>query len=222
MDLILATAMFGAIVATFDIYWVLRLFLVQLVSLFRQTKSVTDEFCTYSICWTTDIDIFIHMNNGKYFRELDFARFDFYFLTGIFSSSWRFTILFWFGALNSLFGNINEEKRVYIVQHGAMIRFRKPLNFLMPFVVKTKMVFFDKTSLYFEQTFISKPDNFVRAIALCKNTVVNCPDVVEFMREMYNVSQPECPPDLAKYLEANDISSKKLRQESSVNSNKED
>ena len=158
------------------------------------------------------------MNNGKYFRELDFARFDFYFRTGMFSSSWRG----WLGTLNRRFANGNEEKQVYFIHHGAMIRFRKPLNFLMPFVVKTKMVFFDKTSLYFEQTFISKPDNFVRAIALCKNTALNCPDVVEFMRKMYNVSQPECPPDLAKFIEANEISSNKLREESSVNRGKED
>ena len=123
--------------------------------------------------------------------------------------------------MNSVFRN-NDGKNMYIVQHGAMIRFRRPLNFLMPFVVKTKMVFFDKRSLYFEQTFISKPDNFVRAIALCKNTVVNCPDVVEFMRKMYNVSQPECPPDLSKFLEANEISSNKLKQESSVNCSKVD
>ena len=49
MDLILAIAIFGAIVATFDIYWVLRLFLVQLVSMFRQSKSVTDEFFSYRL-----------------------------------------------------------------------------------------------------------------------------------------------------------------------------
>ena len=120
------------------------------------------------------------------------------------------------------FANRIEEKQVYFIHHGAMIRFRKPLYFLMPFVVKTKMVFFDKTSLYFEQTFISKPDNFVRAIALCKNTALNCPDVVEFMRKIYNVSQPECPPDLAKFLEANEISSNRLRDESFVNCNKRD
>ena len=28
----------------------------------------------YSLCWTTDIDYFGHMNNGKYFKEMDFAR----------------------------------------------------------------------------------------------------------------------------------------------------
>ena len=33
----------------------------------------------HSICSTHDIDFFCHMNNAKYFKELDFARFDFYF-----------------------------------------------------------------------------------------------------------------------------------------------
>lgn len=28
----------------------------------------------YSFCSTTDIDYFCHMNNGKYFRDLDFGR----------------------------------------------------------------------------------------------------------------------------------------------------
>ena len=41
-----------------------------------------EESVTYNICWTTDIDYFFHMNNGKYFREMDFGRFDFYFRTG--------------------------------------------------------------------------------------------------------------------------------------------
>ena len=159
------------------------------------------------------------MNNGKYFRELDFARFDFYFRTGIMN-------LFWGGTLDSVFGkskNVqNGGKKMYIVQHGAMIRFRRSLNFLMPFAIKTKLVFFDKRSLYFEQTFISKPDNFVRAVALCKNTVVNCPDVVEFMKQSFKISQPECPPELAKFLEANEISSNNLRQELSVDCHKAD
>jgi acyl-CoA thioesterase FadM len=41
-----------------------------------------EESVTYNICWTTDLDYFFHMNNGKYFREMDFGRFDFYFRAG--------------------------------------------------------------------------------------------------------------------------------------------
>ena len=36
--------------------------------------SLGDEGIIYSLCWTTDLDYFFHMNNGKYFREMDFAR----------------------------------------------------------------------------------------------------------------------------------------------------
>ena len=36
--------------------------------------SLRDDGVTYSLCWTTDLDYFFHMNNGKYFREMDFAR----------------------------------------------------------------------------------------------------------------------------------------------------
>jgi len=80
----------------------------------------------------------------------------------------------------------------------------------MPFIVKTRMVYYDERSIYFEQSFISKPDNFIRAVALCKNTLVNC-NVMDMMKELYNIDQPECPPDLAKFIEANDISSNKLK-----------
>ncbi len=131
------------------------------------------------------------MNNGKYFRDLDFGRFDFYFRSG-------------------LTDYLRKRKHLYVVQHAAMIRYRRSLNFLMPYIVKTRMVYFDQRSIYFEQSFISKPDNFVRAVALCKNTVVNC-NVMQMMKDLYNVEPLTCPPELSKFIEANDISSNKLK-----------
>ena len=41
---------------------------------FRPSISATDTAVIPGICWTTDLDYFGHMNNGKYFRDLDFAR----------------------------------------------------------------------------------------------------------------------------------------------------
>ena len=69
---------------------------------------------------------------------------------------------------------------------------------------------FDERSLYFEQKFVSLHDNFIRAIALCKNTAVNC-DVIGAMRDRFDLAQPVCPEDLAKFIESNDISSNKLK-----------
>ena len=40
----------------------------------KKSVTVTDTTIVPGICWTTDIDHFGHMNNGKYFRDLDFAR----------------------------------------------------------------------------------------------------------------------------------------------------
>jgi hypothetical protein len=44
------------------------------MSLFRKPAALTDEVVVYSICSTSDIDYFCHMNNARYLRELDFAR----------------------------------------------------------------------------------------------------------------------------------------------------
>ena len=105
---------------------------------------------------------------------------------------------------------LQSRKEMYVVQHEAMIRYRRSLAFLMPFIVRTRLVYFDSRSLYFEQKFISKPDNFVRAIAYCKNTIVNC-DVLSLMKTRYDLSQPVCPEDLKKFIEANEICSNRLK-----------
>ena len=55
------------------------------------------------------------MNNAKYFKELDYARFDFYFRS-------------------ELSDYVEARKEIYVVQHAAMIIYRRPLNFLMPFI----------------------------------------------------------------------------------------
>lgn len=50
----------------------------------------------------------------------------------------------------------------------------------------------------------------MRAVAICKNTAVNV-DVVGAMKENFGLDQPECPDDLAKFIESHEISSNKLK-----------
>jgi hypothetical protein len=46
-----------------------------------------DVLMFVGLCTTQDVDIFIrHMNNARYLRELDFARFHYYGLTGIYAA----------------------------------------------------------------------------------------------------------------------------------------
>ena len=94
------------VIAFFDLYWILRLILTRLLSKVLPALNIHGESVVYGLCWTTDLDYFAHMNNSKYFREMDFGRFDFYFRTGC--SAY-----------------IEERGGSYVVQHGASIRYRR-------------------------------------------------------------------------------------------------
>jgi len=191
------------VIAFFDIYWILRLAVTRLLSKVLPSISIEEMGVTYSLCWTTDLDYFFHMNNGKYFREMDFARFDFYFRTGC--SAY-----------------IEARPKMFVVQHGASIRYRRSIDAFVPFKVVTRLIFWDERSLYFEQSFVSLHDGFVRAVAICKNTVVGG-SVVEMLASVGAKSAPAMPKEVELWLASQEITSSRLRSSkdsSNVNSDK--
>jgi len=137
--------------AGFDVFWFLRLVYTKLASKFRRPLSLSsgDASVIYGLCATTDVDYFCHMNNARYLREMDFGRFDFYFRSGL--GHW-----------------LEANPKAFAVQHASMMRYRRSLNFLMPYKLVTKLLYFDERSLYFEQRFVSLKDDFVRAIGISK------------------------------------------------------
>jgi len=179
------------VIAFFDVYWILRLILTRLLSKVLPSLSLGAEGVTYSLCWTADLDYFFHMNNGKYFREMDFARFDFYFRTGC--SAY-----------------IEARPQMFVVQHGASIRYRRSIDAFVPFKVVTRLIYWDQRSLYFEQSFVSLHDGFVRAVALCKNTVVGG-SVVQMLADCGVKHVPEMPKEVELWLASQEISSSRLR-----------
>ena len=74
--------------ASFDVYWFLRFLwtgaAAALLKFRRRDDALSADSSVLGLCWTTDIDYFLHMNNGRYLREMDFGRFNFYFRTGLF------------------------------------------------------------------------------------------------------------------------------------------
>jgi len=181
------------LIATFDLYWILRLATQKLISKIRSKLRYDEDSVNYNLCWTTDIDYFLHMNNAKYFREMDFGRFDWFFRTG-------------------LSDYLEAKPGVHFVQHGASIRYRKSIEFLVPFKLVTKLIYWDDRSLYFEQKFISLHDGFVRAVALCKNTVVGAK--IKDMAGVINlpITPPFSPPEeLQLWMQSQEVSSTRLR-----------
>ena len=72
---------------------------------------MSDTFNVYSACWPNHIDPYLHMNNSRYLREMDFGRYDFYVRTG----------------LARQFGDT--------VLNGCMIRYRRAISVFTPFKV---------------------------------------------------------------------------------------
>jgi len=183
---------FLVLVALFDVYWLLRLVWTRLLSHLLPSLTLYQPGIVFSCCWTTDIDYFFHMNNAKYFREMDFGRFDFYFRTGC--SAY-----------------IELRPGMSVVQHGATIRYRRSINMFVPFKLVTRLVWWDQRSLYFEQSFVSLHDGFVRAIAVSKNTVVGG-SVVEMLAELgERRPAPPAPQEVRVWIQSQELSSARLR-----------
>jgi hypothetical protein len=99
---------------------------------------------------------------------------------------------------------------MFVVQHGASIRYRRSIDAFVPFKVVTRLIFWDERSLYFEQSFVSLHDGFVRAGALCKNTVVGG-SVVQMLASLGVEHEPEMPKEVELWLASQEITSSRLR-----------
>lgn len=132
------------------------------------------------------------MNNARYLRELDFARFHYYGLTGI------------YGAIKKHGGGA--------VQGATTVRYRRTIPIFNAYKITTELIWWDDKAIYLEQKFITL-DGFVRAIAMSKQCITKV-DVLDLMKEFEGgTKRPEQPEELRIWLEAIELSSKKLRKD---------
>ncbi|KAF2884092.1 hypothetical protein ILUMI_22060 [Ignelater luminosus] len=192
-------------------YFLRTCFSVILARFFKEKVSVLQETTvkglyfsklSFRICLTTDIDTFLyHMNNARFMRELDFARADFYERTGLYRCI--------------------RSKNGGIAVGATTIRYRRFVRLFSRYIITSKVVYWDEQGIYMEHRFITPRDNFVNAIAVCKTRLLNC-NVDEVMNELLSVTEisgmengtklkPPMPPEVAKWIESNEISSAILR-----------
>ncbi|XP_078493861.1 protein THEM6 [Ciona intestinalis] len=147
----------------------------------------------------TDLDHFLHMNNARYLRELDFARTAYYGDSGL--------ILYL------------QSSGVRLIMSACVVRYRKSLQPFQRFRVTTKITYWDDDSFYFQHSFLSRfkthPD-FVYATILTK---MHCSNQTpsEILCGMLSLDDPPEKPQLSKELELfinyNKVSSQRLRNE---------
>lgn len=175
-------------------YFIRCVFTVFCGRLFQKKRKLNETTTIYGICTSQDVDIFIrHMNNARYLRELDFARFHFYALTGLYEEV--------------------RKRKGGAVQGASSVRYRRTIPIFNLYKIQTRLIWWDEKAIYIEQQFITLNDNFVRAVALSKQCITNC-NVVDIMQEKFpEIIRPEMPEDLKLWLDSIELSSQKLRKD---------
>ncbi|VVC28250.1 HotDog domain [Cinara cedri] len=170
---------------------------------FKKKIRATETAVYSSLCLTTDLDVYLsHMNNARYLREIDLARIEFVLRTGMWHELRRHDALIFTIASN--------------------VRYRKFVRTFSRYEIRTRIVYWDDVSLFFEHRFVSKADGFVRAIVYNRQRVVNY-SANELMRTLVGtktvdgaIQRPECPIEIHHWIQSNLMSSANLRAENTA------
>lgn len=93
--------------------------------------------------WPTDLDVFMHVNNGVYLTLMDLGRTDMMLRSG-------------------MFGPIRQQGW-YPVVAAQTIRFRRSLRLFERFVITTRVVGWDDKSIFLEQIFTRGDERIAHA-----------------------------------------------------------
>ncbi|XP_068906385.1 protein THEM6-like [Tenebrio molitor] len=186
-----------------EIHYFLRASLCVILARISKKKThLLSETLIKGICLTSDIDSMLtHMNNARFLRELDFAKIDFYERTGLYKCI--------------------KKHGGSLVLGASTIRYRRFIKLFNRYLITTKIVYWDEQSIYMEHRFLTPSDMFINAIVLCRTRLTNCnaENVINDLLVNYSgddvennkKEKPELTPDLAKWIESNEISSATLR-----------
>ncbi|XP_034102850.1 protein THEM6 [Drosophila nasuta] len=138
-----------------ELHYFLRMCLCVLLARFVKRRCHILESTTVNgVCLSTDVDTLLyHMNNARYFRELDFARVDFYERTQLYRT------------IRRLGGSV--------FQGAATIRYRRFIRPFRRFKIISRIIYWDEQSLFMEHRFVRPSDKFVHCIVICRQRVID-------------------------------------------------
>ncbi|XP_010864851.1 protein THEM6 [Esox lucius] len=143
-----------------------------------------------------DIDMG-HMNNARYLRECDFARFSLYSRNGVFKAC--------------------RALRATLVVGATTIRLRRALFLGEAFELRTRIVVWDEKAFYLEQRFVSCRDGLVAAVMFCKQNVIrSSPEKILQYLCKRKVECPDYPEELQHWISFISASSQALRAQSGL------
>ncbi|XP_061109808.1 protein THEM6-like [Conger conger] len=181
-----------------DVWYFLRIVATVLRAWFQPPVwDVLEEQCVEGRVLPHDMDHMGHMNNARYLRECDFARFALFTRNRMFKAMWAL--------------------RCSMVLGASTIRYRRSLASAEAFQLRSRLLSWDDKAFFLEQRFVSRADGFVSAVMLCRlNILRGSPHkMVEFLCKR-TVECPEYPEDLQHWISFINASSQALRAESNL------
>ena len=162
----------------FDGFYVLRLGVTLMAHRFLLRRvSPLATVRDYGYCAPMDIDVYFHMNNARYVREMDFGRWAFY-------------------------TRIGTPSGLKAVQAAMLVRFRKELTLFMPFVVETRLVHWEEHNLFFEQKMITLHDRRARFVCYSQQRVLGSMTAHELLAVAFGTESVPPPPPATESLQA--------------------
>jgi acyl-CoA thioesterase FadM len=125
----------------------LRLFWVSLRARFLERCHPLGPCSTRFIVWPTDLDVFMHMNNGRYLSIMDLGRVDLLIRSGLMK--------------------LIRRAGYHPVIAAETIRFRRPLRLFQRFEIETRVIGWDDKAFLMQQRFLRRKrrDGTMRVIA---------------------------------------------------------
>ncbi|XP_001354842.2 protein THEM6 [Drosophila pseudoobscura] len=138
-----------------ELHYFLRMCVCVVLARFVKRRChILDATTVNGLCLTNDVDTLLyHMNNARYFRELDFARVDFYERSSLYRT------------ITAMGGSV--------FQGAATIRYRRFIRPFHRFKIVSRIVYWDDQSLFMEHRFLRPSDKFVHCIAICRQRVID-------------------------------------------------
>jgi acyl-CoA thioesterase FadM len=161
-----------------------RMLRVLLAGLFgRRLDPLADSAIMLRV-WPTDLDVNLHMNNGRYLTVMDLGRFDLIIRSGL--------------------GRVALAERWTPLLGGVIVKYRRPLAPFVRFRLVTRIAGWDEKWIYLEQRF--EVGDEVHAIAYLKAVMKSGGHTVttdEVIRRLgLDLTSPQLPDAVGPWLEA--------------------
>jgi acyl-CoA thioesterase FadM len=164
------------------LYFRLLIVFIKSLTFGRSKVSLESELELKMRVYPTDLDLFRHVNNGRYLTLMDLGRFHLMLKSG------------------AMYKIVTEGYKPTIL--NAFLKYKKELKLFQKFTLKTKIIFWDEKSIYLRQFFVRNNQIYAEAVVkaiLVKDRRKTPP--ADFMKELgLEIKRPERPAYIDQFI----------------------